>query len=302
MALQQREQIRDPLPNVAFYGEAAPWPRAESLHSEPLLDRSQLHNWVIRPHQHCNLTQLFLLLEGEGVAHLDLVPYSVTSPTVIVVPQRCVHEFQWAEASRGFVLSLTSSLVEDINRQIGPHDSIFTQPIAVDILDHRNLIAELFAAIHDEYLEQQPLKKQSLDHLIRALSIWLTRRVPKQCELPGRAGRASVHFSRFTGLVNEHFAAQWSVETYANEIGITSAHLNAICQKLVGSSALGVIHDRLILAAQRDLAYTEKAITAVSDGLGFSDPSYFTRFFKRQTNVTPGAYRKRSRAYGVRRG
>ena len=60
---------------------------------------------------------------------------------------------------------------------------------------------------------------------------------------------------------------------------------------MLGHSALGVLHTRLLLEAQRDLAYTSMSIKQVSLGLGFSDAGYFTRFFQRLTGHTPSDWR-----------
>ena len=51
---------------------------------------------------------------------------------------------------------------------------------------------------------------------------------------------------------------------------------------------------RLLLAARRQLIYTERNVAEIAYHLGFSDPSYFTRFFKRATSLTPAEFRRRS--------
>jgi len=52
-----------------------------------------------------------------------------------------------------------------------------------------------------------------------------------------------------------------------------------------------VLHARLVLEAQRDLAYTTMTIKQIGLGLGFADAGYFTRFFQRETGRTPTAWR-----------
>jgi len=90
---------------------------------------------------------------------------------------------------------------------------------------------------------------------------------------------------------------QLSVAGYADALGITPSHLNAICQRVSGKSTLDLIHARMVLAARRELAYTERNISSVAHDLGFADPSYFTRFFKRETGMTPGDFRHQSGTY-----
>ena len=95
-------------------------------------------------------------------------------------------------------------------------------------------------------------------------------------------------------LVDAHHKSSWNVADYADALGITPSHLNAVCRRTAGKPALSIVHARLLLAARRELVYTEKNIAGIAHHLGFADPSYFTRFFKRETGMTPGAFRRRS--------
>src|SRR5690606_25767626 len=99
---------------------------------------------------------------------------------------------------------------------------------------------------------------------------------------------------RFASLLERHYRSAWTVADYAKALDITPSHLNAICRESNGANALHLIHDRVLLAARRELAYTDKSIADVATSLGFSEPSYFTRFFKRKMHMTPKQYRRRS--------
>ncbi|HLZ87122.1 MAG TPA: AraC family transcriptional regulator, partial [Puia sp.] len=56
------------------------------------------------------------------------------------------------------------------------------------------------------------------------------------------------------------------------------------------------IHARLLVEAKRHLLHTELSVKEVADGLGFEDPAYFNRWFKRMTGNTPIGYRAEIRA------
>ncbi|MNE89947.1 Transcriptional activator NphR [compost metagenome] len=60
---------------------------------------------------------------------------------------------------------------------------------------------------------------------------------------------------------------------------------------MAGQSALQIIHQRLLLEAKRNLIYTNMTVSQVSDSLGFSDPTYFSRFFRRLGGQSPKAFR-----------
>lgn len=282
------------VPAVDFYGDTSEWPTSELVHSENLVDRSELHGWRIRPHRHDDLVQLFLVLKGQGRACLDSEWHDATAPCLIIIPERAVHEFEWEEDSDGFALSIRANLVSALTQRIESLSTVFAGTEILDVTNSRRFLSELFGAIHSESQEQRLHKDVSLDALIRVLAIWLARTSAAESSSARPAGRANRHHARFTKLIDKRHKLQWSVADYANALGITPSHLNAICQQISGKSTLELIHARLVLAAQRQLAYTERNIAGVAHHLGFADPSYFTRFFKRETGVTPSEYRRRS--------
>ncbi len=293
MAKQDNDSTKQ-VPAVDFYGDTAAWPMPELVHSEPLVERSELHDWTIRPHRHNDLTQLFLVLDGSGRARLDSIWYDLASPCLLVIPERVVHEFEWERTSSGYVLSIRSDLLGALMQRIKPVSKAFQSAQVVNVAESDSFIRELFAEIHTECVEQRPLRDASLESLVRVLAIWLTQQSDKESAATPTPDRAQRHFTKFARLVDGRHKAHWSVADYADALGITPSHLNAICRKLAGKSALDVIHARLLLAARRQLIYTERNIAGVAHYLGFADPSYFTRFFKRETGITPGEYRRRS--------
>ena len=282
------------MPSVDFYGDSSTWPTSELVHSEELVERSALHGWRIRPHRHNDTVQLFLVLEGDGRARLDSVWQSISAPCLVVVPERAVHEFDWSKSSSGYVLSIRTTVIKALAQRISRLDLGFSEAAVIDILLARESLQALFAAVHRETQERSDLMDAALESLIAVLAIWLIRNTTSRSAPTQHRGRAGRYLDHFLKLVDRHHKSHWSVAAYANAIGITPSHLNSVCHMSSGTSTLQMIHARLILAAQRELAYTERNIAGVADNLGFVDPSYFTRFFKRETGMTPSEYRRRS--------
>ena len=280
------------IPTVDFYGDAREWSTSALLHSEPLIERSRQHAWNIRPHRHSSLAQLFWLARGHGTSRFDGQSFRLSAPCVAVIPERCVHEFEWDQDSDGFALSIASALGQELRRQLGTPAEALSIPAVLAVGPDAPYVSALFEAIHAEYVGDRPLKELSLDALVKALSVWIARAAAPTHRAVEQASRASRHYERFTKLLERHHAEQWTVAAYAKELGITPPHLNAICKQVGGASALELIHDRVLLAARRALSYTDKSVADVATSLGFSEPSYFTRFFKRNMRMTPKQYRR----------
>ncbi|HKR42434.1 MAG TPA: helix-turn-helix domain-containing protein, partial [Paraburkholderia sp.] len=67
------------------------------------------------------------------------------------------------------------------------------------------------------------------------------------------------------------------------------------CRAQLGRGALELLHARMALEAQRQLAYTTRSVKHIALDLGFADPGYFTRFFQRLCGASPSDWRERSR-------
>ncbi len=79
----------------------------------------------------------------------------------------------------------------------------------------------------------------------------------------------------------------WSVSDYAAKLGMSATHLNRIARSMTGQSALQFINGMLFQEARSLLAYTRIDIAEIGYKLGFDDPSYFSRAFKRIIGVSP---------------
>jgi AraC-like DNA-binding protein len=85
---------------------------------------------------------------------------------------------------------------------------------------------------------------------------------------------------------------QPSVQYFADKLNITPNYLSDTVKHQYGKSALTIIHDFVIEEAKRQLKTSNKTVSDISYHLGFEYPNYFSRLFKRKTNMSPSEYRK----------
>ena len=113
---------------------------------------------------------------------------------------------------------------------------------------------------------------------------------------PGRRGGAGSTVQRFRQLIELHYRQNLSVEAYARLLGVTRPHLHDACLRGTDRTPLALIHDRIISEAKLRLEQSELLVEQVAYSLGFREPAYFNRFFKRMTGQSPGAYRRMCRS------
>jgi len=97
--------------------------------------------------------------------------------------------------------------------------------------------------------------------------------------------------SRFMELVERDSAHRHRIADYAAELAVTPGHLSVLCTQYAGQRAKRLLHNTLVSRARRMLLYSDESAARVGASLGFEDPSYFTRFFRRETGQTPKEFR-----------
>jgi len=280
------------IPVFKLYGEQLAWPTPDLLHCESIPQRSSLHHWEIRPHRHADLFQLLYVQDGVAQAEVEQHSRRLTEPAIQVVPPLCVHGFHFSEDIQGYVLTLAAPLVAHLEELLGHHLGFLGGAVCHPVGADRAYLDMLFETLFREYRGHEAGRELQLQALVNLLVVWLGRR-ERQRQAPLGAGeRNRQALTRFMRLVEQHYREHLSVDVFAHRIGLSSVHLNSLCRQLVGQTALQVIHQRLLLEAKRNLIYTTMTVNQVSDALGFNDPAYFSRFFRRLAGQSPKAFRQ----------
>lgn len=98
---------------------------------------------------------------------------------------------------------------------------------------------------------------------------------------------------QFFVLVENHFLTERKTGFYAEKLNISSKRLNQILKERLNKTISQIIQERLISEAKHQLFLGERSIMEIGIHLGFSDKSYFSRFFKKMTGLTPEGFKKK---------
>lgn len=93
-------------------------------------------------------------------------------------------------------------------------------------------------------------------------------------------------------LIEEHYLTERQNEFYADQVSLSTKRMNEILFHAIGKTLKQQIQERLLLEAKRLVGYSEDNIQTIADALNFTEVSYFNRFFKKRTNLTPKAFRE----------
>ncbi|WP_372884062.1 helix-turn-helix domain-containing protein [Shimia sp.] len=274
----------DTIKNFNLYGEFRDFP--DVVHCETIEVRSQANNWEFRPHRHARLHQFLLLESGGGEAILEDRRHRLEAGMLINVPVGVVHGFAFAPETTGWVVTLAAELlVQGLLDGEGLHPYLKMPKL----FNYDNEIKGSVRAIFAEHGNRSFARA----HILRAHSGVLiglvARRIAEQAPAGGQSRGNLLH--RFETLLEKHAADHLGVAQYAERLGVTPTHLSRVMRRATGRSALAAIEQHMIREARRNLAFTNLSVSEIAYQLGYVDPAYFSRVFKRATGLSPRAFR-----------
>lgn len=139
----------------------------------------------------------------------------------------------------------------------------------------------------------QPLQPEVITHLQTALLLELKRLADREENLRQQtATRQDKIFHQFLRLVNLYGIRERKIEFYADKLCITPNHLGAVIKKTSGLTVMQWLNRHAIQKAKVLLRYSDLPIWEVAERMNFANPSFFSKFFKGETGMTPGVFRR----------
>lgn len=286
------------IPVFSLYGEHAAFDEAEFVHIEDIRARSERYDWLIKPHQHRGLFQMIFLLKGRANVHADGRPLEIAAPCAISIPPTVVHGFRFEPDTDGFVLTIAEAMLRSWRHGRILVDALFAEPLVIDFAGMpggAERIDGLLAQIVAELRDSQPGRALMSEWLVGSVLMMVARQLTSATQANAASAQLRDAFNRFRVLVEQHYLEHWNVARYARAMRMTEGRLNRLCRAVAGKSAFDVIQDRLLIEAKRRLIYIAAPVSLLSYELGFEDPAYFSRYFKKRAGVTPSVFRRRER-------
>lgn len=247
------------------------------------------------PHRH-TFYEIVLVTGGSGHHVVDLQPWPVTPPHLGVIVPGQIHHWQDAEGIEGSVLLFN----EDFLRR-HPDDAAVLHVLGALAwlrLDPGQMAG--LTALAGEMQRELAGAEPGHESVLRA---YLHVLIVRAARIAGALGPASAAdgATKVSGMVERYLRliaaprqGSRTLTSYAREIGVSPGHLHELVREQTGLTPGKLTRGHRILEAKRLLAGTDLSVRQVSEQTGFHDPSYFCRFFRRETGLTPGEFRRRA--------
>lgn len=298
------------IPNYALYGDEAGSGWLERVHIEQIHERSSLYHYDIAPHVHEGLVQVLYVTVGGGEVFVDGRQWQADAPALIVVPAQHVHGFRFRPEIDGPVVTAAQRPLESLAAVGAPELlPVIRRAAVIDASGaprQAEALLPLFEAIRREAHIQHGGGAGAGAALLMAVFVQIARiaamRAAEGDAADAGRTRRSAQVERFRALVDANFRARWSVEQYAEALGVSAGQLSRLCRALLGVSALDVVNARTVHEAERELVYSALTIKQIAGWLGFADEAYFGRFFRKHTGRTPSEFRAAAHSQLARHG
>lgn len=235
----------------------------------------------------------------KGTAHIeiDLIPYEIVANTqLIIIAGSIVHNISNSDDFKISYITFKHEVYDEATAQLEPSFTFFLKEYpCVQLGEKRiNKMNYLVEAMEDFYNEKTncfrvKIFKNNIQSFL--LDVYDKTRTLFKIDKSEEVGRREELFIKFIHLIHKYCPQQREVGFYAEKLYITSRYLSSITQNVADKSAKYIIDKHAIQRIKIMLKYSNISIQDISYELNFPDQSFFSRYFKKHTGMSPLEYR-----------
>lgn len=246
-------------------------------------------------HRH-NFFFVLALKEGKGNHVIDFVPYKVGNSCVFIIRPGQVHQLELKASSTGYLLEFS---MEFYHRNDRGTSQVLRQATATNSCKVPKVSFDKLTYILDYIFQEYKDANVGYHEVIRAqLDIFFIEFLRNRQQSSPTASTNSYEQERldeFQQLIEKHVAEKKQVSDYTDMLNLSGYQLSAITKSILGKTPSELLTEYIILESKRLLLATTDQVNQIAWHLGYDDPSYFIRFFRKHTGSSPDAFRTNSK-------
>lgn len=239
--------------------------------------------------------RLMLIWKGWARVTLNMIEHDIQAGDLVFLGANGIIEYHEASSDvKAIGFSLSDELFQlaignRIPRALDGHLRDFHLRLGVDDVSYYN---ELHKTLHDHIMRPGHSNVVTL-HLVSAL-LWYIDHLWSQHEqtIEHSQSREQRLFTDFIQLVTRYAPEHHTIDFYASQLCLTPRYLSTIIRQVSGKSAKQWIDDALVTRIKIDLKHSGKSIALIAEDMNFPNSSFFTKFFKRMTGLTPTQFQQ----------
>jgi len=242
-----------------------------------------------KEHRH-DYYELIFITSGYGKHSIDFKEYELKKDLVYLIKPAQVHKWLLEDFNNEY-----DGYIFLFSRELFAHDKIINNLFdtnlepAINICNNtKKHLTTLVEMVKEEYNNDDVLM---ISHLFSAFLKYIIKsktRVFENSNIDKRVDELKM-------LIEEHYIKEKSASYYAKELDLTTKRLNEIMQTNINQTVTELISNKILIEAKRELIYSTSSVKTLSQDLGFFDASYFSRFFKKHTSISPQHFREKNK-------
>ncbi|CAM4291157.1 AraC family transcriptional regulator [Flavobacterium terrigena] len=252
------------------------------------------NDFIENSHSH-NFYLLVLFTKGSGFHTIDFNTYAIQPNSLFVLKPGQVHSWQLSEDIGGYIAFYSQEVYNVYfgNKQIDEYSfyrDLKNSPEMILNEIQTQEISTYFKLLLEENNKNEFKKIDKLLNLLDVIHIELARIYESQQD--HNLHSYNVKINELEQLVNQYFKTEKLPSFYADKMNMSLKHLNRICKNILNITLTEFIYNKIILESKRLLSANNMTIGEVANELGFENYSYFTKVFKKYTNLTPKGFKE----------
>ena len=261
------------------------------------------HQFIQKPHKH-DFYIIVLFTQGTGSHTIDFKTFKVKPGSVFFLSPGQVHSWELSSETDGHILFFstgfyTSTFTRKRLNDYALFNSILKFPTLEIGTGEIKEITSVFTKIDQENRQPTYFTQDLLKNYIDTLLILFYRYKGEKTSFSPEEKLVHNQFQELELLIDTHFKKHREASFYADQMSLSMKQLNSLSKKTVSKTSSQLILDRVILEAQRLLTHSDLNISEIAYELEFDDSSYFSRLFKKKTNLTPEQFRRQLDGNGL---
>lgn len=252
------------------------------------------HDFIENSHSH-NFYLLVLFTKGSGFHTIDFDTYEIQPNSLFVLKPGQVHSWQLSEDIEGYIAFYSQEIYNVYFgwKQIDEYSfyrNINNSPEMILNELQSQEISNYFNLLLAENRKSEFKKIDKLLNLLDIIHIELARIYESMQN--HNIHPYNLKVKELEVLVNQYFKTEKSPSFYAGKMNMSLKHLNRICKNVLDITLTDFIYNKVMLESKRLLSTNTLSISEVANEMGFENYSYFTKVFKKYTNLTPQDFKK----------
>lgn len=241
---------------------------------------------------------IIVVTHGSFSHYIDFKSYTLKEGSLLFVAKNQVHHFtESLKDTEGYAIIVNNDFLENnyITSKNLKHYQLYNYHIGSPIIHQEEMGTDDFKDIitktYNEYHHPNSFAKNEILRYYIHLILLKAERIKHSTHFKSEKLRWVEKFTAFKNSLEKNYVHTRSSRVYASELNISYKFLNDITKSLQGKTTKVCIDDFVTTEIKRYLASTSLTVKEISFKTGFDEPANMSKFFKKNTSLTPLQFR-----------